>query len=91
MNLDSCIPDVWLAVATDSVRFCGYRFFWLFTGYKAKEGEHIHDWLLYQQYHFANACSQGRNKFVIYDGDGISEWYEIIFFPRESRECKSVD
>ena len=22
------------------------------------------DWLFYQQYHFANACSQGRNKFV---------------------------
>ena len=36
------------------------------------------DWLFYLQYHFANACSQGRNKFVIYDGDGISEWYEII-------------
>ena len=52
--------------------------FWLFTGYKVKEGEHIHDWLFYQQYHFANAYSQGRNKFVIYDGDGISEWYEII-------------
>ena len=46
MNLDSCIPDVWLAVATDSVRFCGYRFFWLFTGYKAKEGGHIHDRLV---------------------------------------------
>ena len=38
------------------------------------------DWLFYQQYHFANACSQGRKKFVIYDGDGISEWYEIIIF-----------
>ena len=37
-------------------------------------------WLFYQQYHFANACSQGRNKFFIYDGDGISEWYEIILF-----------
>ena len=40
----------------------------------------IIDWLFYQQYHFANACSQGRNKFVIYDGDGISEWYENIIF-----------
>ena len=39
------------------------------------------DWLFYQQYHFADAsCSQGRNIFVIYDGDGISEWYEIIIF-----------
>ena len=38
------------------------------------------DWLFYQQYHFANACSQGRKKFVIYDGDGIYEWYEIIIF-----------
>ena len=38
------------------------------------------DWLFYQQYHFANACSQGRKKFVIYDGDGTSEWYEIIIF-----------
>ena len=44
------------------------------------------DWLFYQQYHFANACSQGRNKFVIYDGDGISEWYEIIIFFQESGE-----
>ena len=49
------------------------------------------DWLLYQQHHFANACSQGRKKFVIYDGDGISEWYEIVIFFRESRECMSVD
>ena len=38
------------------------------------------DWLFYQQYHFANACSQGRKKFVIYNGDGTSEWYEIIIF-----------
>ena len=38
------------------------------------------DWLFYQQYHFANAYSQGRNKFVIYDGDGISEWYEITWY-----------
>ena len=65
--------------------------FWLFTGYKVKEGEHIHAWLFYQQYHFANACSQGSNKFVIYDGDGISEWYEIIIFFRKSREYISVD
>ena len=39
------------------------------------------DWLFYQQHHFANACSQGRRKFDTYDGDGISEWYEIILFP----------
>ena len=42
---------------------------WLFIGYKVKEGEHIRDWLFYQQYHFASACSQGRNRFVIYDGE----------------------
>ena len=45
------------------------------------------DWLFYHQYHFANSCSQGRNEFAIYDGDGISEWYEIIVFCRERREC----
>ena len=38
------------------------------------------DWLFYKQHHFANACWQGRKKFVIDDGDGISEWYEIITF-----------
>ena len=38
------------------------------------------DWLFYQQDHFANTCSQGRKKFVIYDGDGISEWYEITWY-----------
>ena len=38
------------------------------------------DWLFYQQYYFANDCSQARKKFVIYDGDVISEWYETIFF-----------
>ena len=38
------------------------------------------DWLFYQQYHFANACSQGRKKFAIYDGDGISDWYDFFFF-----------
>ena len=32
-----------------------------------------------------------RMKFSIYDGDGISEWYGIIIFPRESRECIFVD
>ena len=48
------------------------------------------DSLFYQQYHFANACSQGRRKLVIYDGDGISEWYEIII-SRESLECIAVD
>ena len=37
------------------------------------------DWLLYQQHHFANACSRGRQKFVIYVRDGISEWYQVIF------------
>ena len=45
------------------------------------------DWLFYQQYHFANACSKGRNKFVIYDRDGISEWYGTTIFFQESREC----
>ena len=38
------------------------------------------DWLFYQHNDFANACSQGRNRFVIYDGDGICEWCEIIIF-----------
>ena len=38
------------------------------------------DWLFYQQYYFANACAQGRKKFVIYHGDGISGWYENIIF-----------
>ena len=38
------------------------------------------DWLFYQRYHFANVCSQGRRVFVIYDGDRISEWYDIIIF-----------
>ena len=38
------------------------------------------DRLFYQRYHFANACSQGRNKFVIYDGDGFSECYQIVIF-----------
>ena len=28
----------------------------------------------------------GRKQFFIYDGDGISEWYEIIIVSRESRE-----
>ena len=28
--------------------------------------------------------------FFIYDGDGISEWYENIVFSRESREYVSV-
>ena len=36
--------------------------------------------MFYKQHHFANACSQGGNKFFIYDGDGISEWYEMIIF-----------
>ena len=83
-----------LVVATDFIGFCGYLlFFWLFTGYKVKEGVSLFmiDWLFYQRYHFANACSQGRNKLVIYDGDGISELYEIIIFFRECRECISVD
>ena len=48
------------------------------------------DWLFYQQYYFANACSQGRKELVIYDGHGISEWYEKNK-PPESRECISVD
>ena len=38
------------------------------------------NWLFYQQNHFANACAQGINKFVMHDGDGISEWYEITIF-----------
>ena len=38
------------------------------------------DWLFYRMHHFANACSQGRRKFVFYDADGISERYEIIIF-----------
>ena len=38
------------------------------------------DWLFYQQYHFANACSQGRKKFVIYDGDGIPNDVKLYFF-----------
>ena len=43
------------------------------------------NWMLYQQYHFAIFCSQGRNKFVIYDGDGISKLYEVIYiFPGKS-------
>ena len=54
--------------------------FSLFTDYKVKEAEHIHDRLFHQQYHFSNACSQGRKKFVIYDEDGISGWYDIIVF-----------
>ena len=29
--------------------------------------------------------------FVIYDGEGNSEGYEIVIFFRESRECISVD
>ena len=39
------------------------------------------DWLFYQQYHFANACSQGRKKFVIYAGDGIPIGMKLSFFP----------
>ena len=46
-----------LAVATDFTEFCGYLLFLAVSGYKVKEGEHIHDWLFYQQYHFANSCS----------------------------------
>ena len=38
------------------------------------------DWLFYRQYHFGNARSHGRKKLVMYDGDGISEWYEITIF-----------
>lgn len=38
------------------------------------------DWFFYRQYHFANACSQGIDKFVIHDGDGISELCGIIVY-----------
>ena len=59
-----------LAVATDFTEFCGYLLFLAVSGYKVKEGEHIHDWLFYQQYPFANSCSQGR-KMNIFANDRI--------------------
>ena len=79
-----------LAVATDFIGFCGYLFCLLDVYWLQNTSISMIDWL-HQQYHIVNACSQGRRKFVIYDGDGISEWYEIILFFRESRECISVD
>ena len=39
------------------------------------------DWVFYQHYLLPNACARVREKFVIYVGDGISEWYEIIISP----------
>ena len=82
-----------LEVATDFVGFCGYLLFFgcLRVTKERRVSIFMIDWLFYQQYHFANACSQGRKIFVIYDGDGISELYEIIIFFRECRECISVD
>ena len=47
-----------LVVVTDFVEFRGYPLFLAVFADKMKEGKLIHDWLFYQQYHFANACSQ---------------------------------
>ena len=44
VHLGRCISDVWywwwLVFFLD---FAGILYFWMFTGYKLKEGEHIHD------------------------------------------------
>ena len=49
-----------LVVVTDFVEFCGYPLFLAVLADKMKEGKSLFmiDWLFYQQYHFANACSQ---------------------------------
>ena len=61
VHLERCIPDVWYWWWLLIYRILWVSFtFWLFTGCKVKEGDHFHDWLFYQQYHFVNACSQGR-------------------------------
>ena len=72
MHLERCIPDVrhwrWLLILLNvAAIFC------LRLSNVAKEGEHIHDWLFYQQYHSANTCSNGRKMKTqnIFANDGI--------------------
>ena len=79
-------------VPTDLVGFCGYPFFWLFTDYKIKEGEHIHDRLFVPLsvsfYECLFAREKKRSSFTtrMEFPNGMK-----LFFFRESRECISVD
>ena len=48
-----------LVVVTDFVEFCGYPLFLaVFADKRRRASLFMIDWLFYQQYHFANACSQ---------------------------------
>ena len=64
MYFERCIADMWywrwlLILLNFAGMFC-VCLSAINTDYKVKEGKLINDWLFYQQYHFANGCSQGR-------------------------------
>ena len=64
------------------------RIFVEIAGFLRRVTNHVRSELIYVSFDRTTAVIL---EFQIYGGDGISEWYEIYYLFRESRERISVD